>query len=164
MKKKFDKEKYFITIIFIVVALILLAISIFKIIKEKNINAASTETTILLLVSVVYVFYRTIKEKKFLPTNIKGEALPTKSIKKDKTTRKKSYLIESLIFSIIVVCLDLLSILFFKETTSLFIFNKTSSIINICINLLITFAICMIISYSFEYLVNELVIKRIKNK
>lgn len=160
MKKKFDKERFFITIIFLIVAFILLGVAIFKIIKEKDINAASTETTILLLVSVIYVFYKVIKDKNFSPTNIKGEKLPTKEDKETKRKRIKSYLIESLVFSIIVVCLDFISILFFKESTDLFIFNNISSNLNIFLNLLITFILCMLISFGFEYLIGELFIKK----
>lgn len=161
--KKFNKEEFFFTVLFIIVALILLGISLYKIIKNRDLEAANLETTILFAISLVYIVIKLVKDKNFIPTNLKGQKLPIKEDKKDKNKRYKSYLIESLVFSIIVVCLDILSILFFKDKNSLFGLNADKTL-NIIFNSMITFGICMLVSFGFECLVGELSIKKINRK
>lgn len=162
-KKKFNKEEFFFTVLFIIVALILLIISLYKIIKIKSLDAASSETTILFLISLVYIFYKFLKDKDFRPTTLKGDNLPIKQTKKDKQKRFKNYLLESLIFSVIIVCLDLLAILFLKDHNNIFNLNSNSTI-NIILNSLITFGICFIVSLGLESLIGEISIKKISTK
>lgn len=64
MKKKFDKNKYMITIVYIVIALILLGISFYKMIKNKSITSANLEINIVFGISIVYFVYYFIKNKK----------------------------------------------------------------------------------------------------
>lgn len=162
--KKFDKKQFIFTIIYVVISLILLGISLYKIIKFKDLNAASLETSILFGISLIYVVLKFLKDKNFAPTNIKGEKLPVKDNKIDKKKRFKNYLIESLIFSIIVVCLDLLAMWFLKDKNSLFNFSS-NNITNIILNSLVTFGICMLISFGLESLIGEISVKKInKNK
>lgn len=161
-KNKFDKEQFCVTIIFLIIAITLIVISIIKIVKNNNLDAANSYTTILLLISFCYIVYRAIKNRKLIPINIKGENLPVKNDKKSKRIRLKSYFIESLIFSILVVFLDLIVILFFKESASMFYFKGLSNLSNIILNSFITFLISYLISFLFEYLIGEIFVKPIK--
>ena len=124
---------------------------------------ASLETTILFSLSLVYIFYKFLKDKDFIPTNLKGNNLPMKQTKKDKQKRFKSYLLESFIFSIIIVCLDLLAILFLKDSPDIFRLNSNNTL-NIIFNSLITFGICFIVSLGLEALIGEISIKKINKK
>lgn len=83
-----------------------------------------------------------------------------KDIIKDKKRRIKIYLKESLIFSILIVLLNLLSYLFDKDYNLFLTINSFSKNLNITINLLIDFIIAFLISYLFEYFINELYIKK----
>lgn len=155
-KKKFDQENFFISIIFIVTIIVLLIISLYKIIKAKSFDMASTETTILFFVSLLYVIYRIIKDKNILAVFVKEKDI----IKTNKRQRIIRYIKESLIFSIIIVCLDLLSFWFIKDKTAILIFKGLNTTLNLIANSIFTFGLSMLISFGLEYLLGEMYIKK----
>lgn len=159
-KSKFDKEQFIITLMYLIIALALLTISFYKFIKYKTFETATIETTILFVISLAFVIYKSLKDKKYKVTTLKGEELPTSDKKKDKNKRIKTYLIESIVFSVLVVALDLIAMLFFENKNYILIFNNVSKTLNIVLNSLVTFGICMLISFGLEYFIGELQSKR----
>ena len=146
---------------YLLISFVLIGLIIYKYINTKKLDSANIETTIFLLISVVYFFFYYIKrnDKTNLLTDIKGNKLPIGDSKKDKKIRNNNYIKESLIFSVIVVCLDLISILILKKTDGLFIFSNVNFTLNIILNSLITFILCFFVAYLLELLIGKIILK-----
>lgn len=164
-KDKKDKISIIISGIYLIISFVLLGLIIAKCINTKNLDSANLETTLFLLISVIYFFFYYIKnkDKTNLLTDIKGNKLPTGNSKDDKNIRKKSYLKESLVFSIVVVCLDLMSILILNNKDDLFMFGVNNAL-NIIFNVGITFVLCFGISYLFSMILDKVILKKRKEK
>lgn len=162
---KKDKVSIIISGVYLIISFVLLGLIIAKCINTKSLDNANLETTLFLLISLIYFFFYYIKnkDKTNLLTDIKGNKLPIGNSKKDKNIRKKNYLKESLIFSIVVVCLDLMSILILNNKDNLFMF-KVNDTLNIILNLLITFILCLGISYLLDMLLDKVILKNRKEK
>lgn len=160
-KTKEEKISILISSIYLLISFVLIGLIIYKYINTKKLDSANIETTIFLLISVVYFFFYYIKrnDKTNLLTDIKGNKLPIGDSKKDKKMRNNNYIKESLIFSVIVVCLDLISILILKKTDGLFIFSNVSFTLNIILNSLITFILCFFVAYLLELLIGKIILK-----
>ena len=160
-KTKEEKISILISSIYLLISFVLIGLIIYKYINTKKLDSANIETTIFLLISVVYFFFYYIKrnDKTNLLTDIKGNKLPIGDSKKDKKMRNKNYIKESLIFSVIVVCLDLISILILKKTDGLFIFSNVNFTFNIILNSLITFILCFFVAYLLELLIGKIILK-----
>lgn len=160
-KTKEEKLSILISSIYLLISFVLIGLIIYKYINTKKLDSANIETTIFLLISVVYFFFYYIKrnDKTNLLTDIKGNKLPIGDSKKDKKMRNNNYIKESLIFSVIVVCLDLISILILKKTDGLFIFSNVSFTLNIILNSLITFILYFFVAYLLELLIGKIILK-----
>ena len=165
LSDKKDKISIIISGIYLIISFVLLGLIIAKCINTKNLDSANLETTLFLLISVIYFFFYYIKnkDKTNLLTDIKGNKLPTGNSKDDKNIRKKSYLKESLVFSIVVVCLDLMSILILNNKDDLFMFGVNNTL-NIIFNVGITFVLCFGISYLFSMILDKVILKNRKEK
>lgn len=163
MKKK-DTSRIIITSIYLLLSFVLIGVILYKYISTRDISNVSLETTLLLGLSIAYIFYRIVKDKDFIPTAMSGNKLPIGKNKSDKNVRIKNYIKESLIFSIVIVCLDLCAILILKDIDSLIIFKGVTKTLNIILNSLITFIICLLISFGLEYFIGEISVKKILKK
>ena len=115
--------------------------------------------------AVIYFFFYYIKnkDKTNLLTDIKGNKLPVGNSKEEKNIRKRNYLKESLVFSIVVMCLDLMSILILNNKDDLFKFSSNNTL-NIILNIGLTFVLCFIISYLLDMLIDKIILKKRKEK
>lgn len=164
-KNKKDKLSMIISGIYLIISFVLLGLIIAKCISTKSLDNANVETTLFLLISVIYFFFYYIKnkDKTNLLTDIKGNKLPVGNSKEEKNIRKRNYLKESLVFSIVVMCLDLMSILILNNKDDLFKFSSNNTL-NIILNIGLTFILCFIISYLLDMLIDKIILKKRKGK
>ncbi len=102
-----------------------------------------------------------LKNNVFLPQTILGKTLPYDLTKKAKKIRIKSYLIESLVFAILVSILNTIALIFNKLFDTIVIFK--SNTLNIIFTYFITFLLSYLISYVFNYILSERKIKKYNN-
>lgn len=94
------------------------------------------------------------------PKDWMGKPLPTGSSKKEKTKRRRSYVIESLLFGAIFGIMDIILFVFGKDELSDLelvssIFPSLKGVALIAVTAAISFAVMFTVSFVFEYMVKE---------
>ena len=97
-----------------------------------------------------------------VPKTMWNKNIPLENNKIDKKRRKKIYIIESLIFSCIVLLIDSLGLVFNKSIDTIIITN--SKVLNITFVLLFTFILAFIISFILDYIISEHTVKKYHKK
>lgn len=64
MKNLNKRKRFELTILYIIISLILIGISLYKIISKKDLNAATIEVDILFVISILYLIYKIVMNKK----------------------------------------------------------------------------------------------------
>ena len=97
-----------------------------------------------------------------VPKTMWNKNLPMENDKSSKKRRKKVYLVESLIFSFIVLLIDSLGLVFNKTIDTVIV--TKSKFFNITFVLLFTFILAFIISYILDYFISEHSVKKYNKK
>lgn len=93
-----------------------------------------------------------------LPKTIWGKKLPYGKDSKSKKARIKSYLIEAVIFMIAMTLFDIIALLV-THTRSVFMFVNNYTV-NYILTILITAIILFSLSFSFDYIISEIAVKK----
>ncbi len=97
-----------------------------------------------------------------VPKTMWNKNLPMENDNSSKKRRCKVYLVESLIFSCIVLLIDSVGLVF-NETIDTVIVTKSKAL-NITIVLVLTFILAFVISYILDYFVSEHSVKKYNKK
>lgn len=145
--KKFDKNFFVTTCIFLIVTIPLIIAIIYKLIETKDFNSINNLTTILFIICILYLGYKLIKDKKFLDNFVNKKSLDKESKEVNKIILKRS-----LIFSITFTILDVIGYLFIDKDI-FFMIKGISKSLNITLNIIILLLISFIVSQIFEHLI-----------
>ncbi len=145
--KKFDKNFFVTTCIFLIVTIPLIIAIIYKLIETKDFNSINNLTTILFIICILYLGYKLIKDKKIFDNFVNKKSLDKESKEVNKIILKRS-----LIFSITFTILDVIGYLFIDKDI-FFMIKGISKPINITLNIIILLLISFIVSQIFEHLI-----------
>ena len=145
--KKFDKNFFVTTCIFLIVTIPLIIAIIYKLIETKDFNSINNLTTILFIICILYLVYKLIKDKNFFDNFVNKKSLDKESKEVNKIILKRS-----LIFSITFTILDVIGYLFIDKDI-FFMIKGISKSLNITLNIIILLLISFIVSQIFEHLI-----------
>lgn len=145
--KKFDKNFFVTTCIFLIVTIPLIIAIIYKLIETKDFNSINNLTTILFIICILYLGYKLIKDKNFFDKFVNKKSLDKESKEVNKIIIKRS-----LIFSITFTILDVIGYLFIDKDI-FFMIKGISKSLNITLNIIILLLISFIVSQIFEHLI-----------
>ncbi|MGF3227403.1 hypothetical protein [Facklamia sp. P12932] len=118
--------------------------------RTKDISATNWEIILLLLIGIIYLIGLRSDKELFLPTSFSGKKLTIGKSKQAKMQRVKSYLIESLIFSVVItgICL-------------FFTFLEVEYVLELIVYIIEFFGL-LLVSFMLNYSLGEYKIKKYK--
>ena len=148
-----------------IIYLLIFAYALFKYVKSGDINSITLEIIIIIGIPACITVFALKDESLLLPKNINGSFLSVENDEKSKKQRLKLYFLEALGFSTFCILLTVLdSLLIQKDWILIEWINIHNKVLEITINLFIEFIIALIIFYTLNIVINELIIKRYNKK
>lgn len=143
----------------------LLVEAFYKFLSTKNIENCSWEIGLLVLIPFTILFVGRKDEQILLPKKVSGEELPIELTKDSKKERVKNYLVNSIGFSIGMICISFIVAFVGKMPLDFYFpIAGVSSVVNIALNCFIEFAVLFIISFLVDYNYGEYQVRSYNRK